>query len=32
MYALSSLIFLTVLVLLLVVNISQMRAEKKDQK
>ncbi|MBQ8370954.1 MAG: ABC transporter permease [Clostridia bacterium] len=32
MYALSSLIFLTVLVLLLVVNISQMRAEKKEQK
>jgi spermidine/putrescine transport system permease protein len=32
MYALSSLIFLTVLVLLLVVNISQMRAEKKNQK
>lgn len=32
MYALSSLIFLTVLVLLLVVNMSQMRAEKKDQK
>ncbi len=32
MYALSSLIFLTVLVLLLVVNISQMKAEKKDQK
>lgn len=32
MYALSSLIFLTVLVLLLIVNISQMRAEKKEQK
>ena len=32
MYALSSLIFLTVLVLLLVVNISQMRAEKKEKK
>ena len=32
MYALSSLIFLTVLVLLLVVNISQMRAEKKNRK
>ncbi len=32
MYALSSLIFLTVLVLLLVVNISQIRAEKKNRK
>ncbi len=31
MYALSSVIFLTVLVLLLVVNISQIRQEKKDQ-
>ncbi len=31
MYALSSLIFLTVLVLLLIVNISQIRAEKKQQ-
>jgi spermidine/putrescine transport system permease protein len=31
MYALSSVIFLTVLVLLLVVNISQIRQEKKDK-
>lgn len=31
MYALSSVIFLTVLVLLLVVNISQIRQEKKDR-
>ena len=31
MYALSSVIFLTVLVLLLIVNISQIRQEKKDQ-
>lgn len=31
MYALSSMIFLTVLVLLLIVNIGQIRQEKKDQ-
>ena len=31
MYALSSVIFLTVLVLLLIVNIGQIRQEKKDQ-
>ena len=31
MYALSSVIFLTVLVLLLIVNISQIRQEKRDQ-
>ncbi len=32
MYALSSVIFLTVLVLLLIVNIGQIRQEKKDQE